>query len=66
MQLVVEMEYNRKCLIKLLEIGYGSINPELMEKIFMTNKVFRSLGSKIDYHEDRLNREKVHLESKLR
>lgn len=55
------MQYNRKCLIKLLDMGYGSINSELLEKIYMTNKILRTLNTKIEYHEDRLSREKVHL-----
>lgn len=55
-QLVEEMQYNRKCLIKLLDMGYGAINAELIEKIYTTNKILRSLNSKIEYHEDRLSR----------
>lgn len=60
------MEYNRKSLLKLLELGYGHTYPDLMEKIFLANKAMRSLGSKLNYHEDRLNREKVQLEAKLK
>lgn len=34
----------------------GFVYSDIIYKVYKTNQVFRSLSSKIDYHEDRLTR----------
>jgi hypothetical protein len=60
-----EMECCRKYLRKLHEIGYGFVSYEMIYKIYKSNIALKMLASKIDYHEERLNREKVLIESNL-
>lgn len=50
------MEQNKKSLLKLHELGYGFVYSDVIYKIYKTNLAFKSLNSKIDYHEDRIGR----------
>lgn len=47
-------------------MDYGFVYTDIIYKVYKTNQALRNLNSKIEYHEERLAREKMQLESSLR